>query len=203
MTDQATLTIEDIKWVRDQTGAGIMEAKDALSRAGGDRDKAIRLLEQTGRAQAEKKAGRETTNGTVTSYIHHGGQIGVLVELDCETDFTARSEQFRELAHNIAIQICAHNPVYTSEDDIPESEQREILATFAEEAHKNNSGKPDNVLEKIAEGQFRKWKEANVLLNQPYVRDQDKTVQQLIHDLVLQVKENIQIKRWARFQIGV
>ncbi len=111
MTDQATLTIEDIKWVRDQTGAGIMEAKDALSRAGGDRDKAIRLLEQTGRAQAEKKAGRETTNGTITSYIHHGGQIGVLVELDCETDFTARSEQFRELAHNIAIQICAHNPV--------------------------------------------------------------------------------------------
>lgn len=203
MTEQATLSIEDIKWVRDQTGAGIMEAKDALARAGGDRDKAIRLLEQTGKAQAEKKAGRETMNGTVTSYIHHGSQIGVLLELDCETDFTARSEQFQELAHNIAIQICAHNPRYTSEEDIPDHERSEIVATFAEEAKKNNAGKPDNVLEKIAEGQFRKWKEANVLLDQPYVRDQDKTVQQLIHDLVLQVKENIQVKRWARFQIGL
>ncbi|HZT96450.1 MAG TPA: elongation factor Ts [Chloroflexota bacterium] len=198
-----SLNIEDIKWLREQTGAGVMEAKDALARAEGDRERAMRILEQTGRAHAEKKAGRATANGTVTSYIHHGAQIGVLVELDCETDFTGRSEQFRELAHHIALQIAAHAPRYTSEEEIPEAEKAEVMATLEEEARKNNAGKPEQVLQKIAEGQYRKWKEANLLLEQAFVRDQNKTIQQLINDLVLQVKENIVIRRWARFQVGV
>ncbi len=198
-----SLNIEDIKWLRENTGAGVMEAKDALARAEGDRDRAMRILEQTGKAHAEKKAGRETANGTVTSYIHHGAQIGVLLELDCETDFTGRSEQFRELAHHIALQIAAHAPKYTTEEDIEPSERDEIMKMLDEDARKNNPGKPENVLEKIREGQFRKWKEANVLLDQPFVRDQDKTIRQLIDALVLQVKENIVVKRWSRFQVGV
>lgn len=203
MTQQATLSIDDIKWLREQTGAGVMEAKDALARADGDRDKAVRILEQTGKAHAAKKAGRATENGQVVSYIHHDGRIGVMVELDCETDFTGRSDQFKELARGIAMQIAVHPPKYTSESDIPEREKGEVVATLQAEVKKNNAGKPDAVLEKIAEGQFRKWKETNVLLDQPYIRDSNKTVEQLIHDLVLQVKENVVVKRWSRFQIGL
>lgn len=203
MTQQATLNIDDIKWLREQTGAGVMEAKDALARAEGVRDKAMRILEQTGKAHAAKKAGRATENGQVVSYIHHDGRIGVLVELDCETDFTGRTEQFKELARNVAMQIAVHGPKYTHEAEIPEADRGEVMANLQDEVRKNNQGKPDAVLEKIAEGQFRKWKEGNVLLDQPYIRDPSKTVQQLIEDLQLQVKENIIIKRWRRFQIGV
>jgi elongation factor Ts len=203
MTQQATLSIDDIKWLRDQTGAGVMEAKEALGRAAGDREKALRYLEQTGKAHAAKKAGRATGNGQVVSYVHHGGQIGVLVELDCETDFTARTDEFKELARSIAMQIAAHSPRYTGANDIPEAEEAEIKSTLAEDVKKENAGKPDAVIEKITEGRFRKWKEANVLLDQPFIRDPNKSVEQLIHDLVLQVRENIVVKRWSRFQIGV
>ncbi len=202
MTQTATSSIEDIKWLRDQTGAGIMEAKEALGRAEGDRMKALRLLEQTGKAQAQKKAGRETANGTVTSYVHHSAQIGVLLELDCETDFTARSDQFKQLARAIAMQIAAHPPRYTAESDIPEQERQEIVQTFTDESRRSNEGKPEKVLESIAAGQYRKWRESNVLLEQAFVHDQAKTVEQAIHDLVLQVKENIVVKRWARFEVG-
>lgn len=203
MTQEATLSIEDIKWLREQTGAGVMEAKDALARAGGDRDKAIRILEQTGKAQAAKKAGRATENGQVVSYIHHDGRIGVLLELDCETDFTGRSDQFKELARNLAMQVAVHAPRYGSEADIPDQERAEIKQTLEDDVRKNNAGKPEDVLEKITEGRFRKWREANVLMDQPYIREPDKSVEQLVHDLVLQVKENIVVKRWCRFQIGV
>lgn len=202
MTQQATLNIEDIKWLREQCGAGVMEAKDALSRADGDREKALRILEQTGKAHAAKKAGRATENGQIVSYIHHDGRIGVLVELDCETDFTGRSDPFKELARGIAMQIAVHKPKYVTAADMPESEQNEVKATLLEDVKKNNAGKPENVIEKILEGQFRKWREANILLDQPYIRDPDKTVEQLISDLVLQVKENIVIKNWSRFQVG-
>ena len=204
MTQQATTSsIEDIKWLREQTGAGVMEAKDALGRADGDRQKAVRILEQTGKAQAAKKAGRTTENGQVVSYIHHDGRIGVLVELDCETDFTGRSDQFKELARSIAMQIAVHAPKYTTNDDVPEAERAEIMANFQEDVRKNNAGKPENVLEKIAQGQYRKWQETNVLLDQPFIRDPNKTIEQLIHELVLQVKENIVVRRWSRFQLGV
>jgi elongation factor Ts len=196
-------SIDDIKWLREETGAGVMEAKDALTQAGGDREKAKRLMEQMGKAQAQKKAGRATENGQVVSYIHHDGRVGVLVELDCETDFTGRTDQFKELARSIAMQICVHPPRYTAEADIPEGERTEIEALILDEVRKNNAGKPDAILEKIREGQFRKWKEANVLLDQPYIRDDSKSIQQLLHDLALQVKENIVVKRWSRFQIGV
>lgn len=202
MSDES-VNIEDIKWLREQTGCGVMEAKNALSSAEGDREKALRNLEQMGKAQAAKKAGRATENGQVVSYVHHDGRIGVLLELDCETDFTGRTAQFKELARHIAMQIAVHPPKYTSEKEIPENDRAEIDAVILQDVQKSNSGKPDNVVEKIREGQFRKWKEANVLLDQPFIRDPDKSIEQLIHDLALQVKENIIIKRWSRYQIGV
>lgn len=203
MTQQSTLSIEDIKWLREQTGAGVMEAKDALTRAGGNKEKAVRILEQTGKAHAEKKAGRATDNGQVVSYVHHDGRIGVLVELDCETDFTGRSDEFKELARNIAMQVAVHPPKYTSEADIPESERKELVSTLEEDVRKNNQGKSENIVAKISEGQYRQWREANVLLEQSYIREPDKSIEQLINDLVLKVKENIVVKRWSRFQVGV
>lgn len=196
-------SIDDIKWLREQTGAGVMEAKAALAQAGNDRGKAVRYLEETGKAQAVKKAGRATENGQVVAYIHHDGRIGVLVELDCETDFTGRTDQFKELARHIAMQIAVHPPRFTAESDIPDDQRDEIEGVIGKEVSKNNAGKPENVLEKIKEGQFREWKQTNVLLDQPFIRDPEKTVQQLIHDLALQVKENIVVKHWCRYQVGV
>lgn len=201
MGGRATLDITDIKWVREQTGAGVMEAKRALEQAGGDREKALRILQETGAITAAKKAGRTTSNGTVASYIHHGSQLGVLVELDSETDFTARSDQFKELARDIAMQIAASPPRYTREEDVPDDVKAEVMALYEQEAR--DEGKPDSIVPRIAEGKYRKWREENVLLEQPFVRDPEKTIEQLIHDLVLQVKENIVINRWCRFQIGV
>jgi elongation factor Ts len=201
MGRQSTQNIEDIKWVREQTGAGIMEAKRALEQAAGDRERAIRSLQQSGAEVAARKAGRTTANGIVTAYIHHDGQSGALVELDSETDFVARSHKFKELAYEIAMQIVAHSPQYTREEDVPVEVKQELMTKFEQEAR--DEGKPEAVVSRIAEGKYRKWLQENVLLHQPYIRDQEKTVEQLIHELILQVKENIVVKRWCRFQVGV
>jgi elongation factor Ts len=194
-----TLDINDIKWLREETGAGIMDAKKALQDTGGDRGKALRLLEQRGAAKHTKLAGRTAGQGLVTSYIHHGGQVGVLVELNSETDFTARTPEFHELAREVAMQIAAHNPRYGRVEDIPESEARALMEGFREEAVK--SGK-EKAADKIAEGKFRKYSEQNVLLEQPYIRDDKRTIKQLVQSLGAKTGENIQIGRFARFQIG-
>jgi elongation factor Ts len=177
-----------------------MEAKKALQETNGDRDKARKLLEQRGMDRAEKASGKATGQGIVEAYIHAGGQVGVLIELDSETDFVARMPEFKELAHEIAMQVAAANPQYLSIDDVPTDEVKEIKARLREEAQKE--GKPEKILEQIAEGKFKSWVEERVLLDQKYIRDNSKTVRQLVQDLAAKTRENIVVKRFARFRVG-
>jgi elongation factor Ts len=192
--------ISDIKRLREETGAGIMEAKRALQEANGDFEKARRLLEQWGMAGAAKRAGRAARQGIVEAYIHAGGQIGVLVELNCETDFVARTDQFKEVAHEIALQVAATDPKYLSVEDIPAHEVDQMKAEFREQAVKQ--GKPEQIADKIADGQLKKAYQRHVLLEQPYIRDDSKTVRNLVDDLAAQTKENIVLRRFCRFQVG-
>jgi elongation factor Ts len=195
------MDIEDIKWLREETGAGIMEAKKALQEANGDREKARKLLEQRGQAGAQKRAGRAAAQGVVEPYIHAGGQIGVLVELDTETDFVARMPEFRELAHEIAMQVAATNPQYLSTDEIPEQDVEEMKERFRHEAIKE--GKPEKIAGNVAEGRFKKYAEQVALLQQPYIRDDSKTVGDLVQGLAAKTRENIVVRRFTRFQVGV
>jgi len=195
-----SMSIDIIKRLREETGAGVMEAKKALQEADGDYDKAKRLLEQRQAAGAAKRAGRHTAEGLVEAYIHTGGQIGVIVELDSETDFVARMPEFKELAREIAMQVAAHDPRYLSTEDIPADEAEEMKARFREEAVKE--GKPEKIAGNIAEGRFKKYAQQVVLLEQPYIRDDSKTIKQLVHELAAKTRENIVVKRFSRFQVG-
>lgn len=195
-----SLDINDIKWLREQTGAGIMDARKALQDAGGDRDKASKLLEQRGAAHAANLAGRAAAQGLVEPYIHPGGQIGVLVELDSETDFVSRMVEFKELAHEIALQVCARNPRYLGVDEFPADEADEMRARFREEAIKD--GKPEKVADSIAKGRLNKYIQEIVLLEQPYIRDDSRTIKQLVSELSAKTRENIVVKRFCRFQVG-
>jgi elongation factor Ts len=195
-----TTDIEDIKWLREETGAGIMEAKKALQDAGGDREKARKLLEQRLGAHMEKRADRESAQGVVEAYIHHGGQVGVLVELRSETDFVARTPEFKTLAKEVALQVAATNPRYVSLEEIPAAEVEELKGQFRQEALKE--GRPERILDNIAEGKFKKYAAGIVLLEQPYIRDDSRTIGQLVQEVRAKTRENVQIKRFARFQIG-
>ncbi|MGI8968219.1 MAG: translation elongation factor Ts [Chloroflexota bacterium] len=192
--------IADIKRLREDTGAGIMEAKKALQDADGNLDKARKLLEQRGAASVQKRAGRDAGEGLIEPYIHAGGQIGVLVELNSETDFVARMPEFRELAHEIALQIAATDPRYLTVDDIPAQEIEDRKALFLSEAVKE--GKPEKIANGIAEGRWKKYTQAHVLLEQPYIREDSKTMRQLVQELAAKTRENIVIKRFTRYQIG-
>jgi elongation factor Ts len=192
--------IDDIKWLREQSGAGVMDAKRAIEDAKGDRARALQLVEQRGAARAQKNSSRETAQGIVETYIHPGSQIGVLLELGSETDFVARSSEFKGLAHEIAMQVAARQPKYISLDEIPDGEVEDIKAQFRAETIKD--GKPENIAGKIADGKFKKFASEIVLLEQPYIRDDSKTVKDLIIELSAKTKENIVLKRVARFQVG-
>ncbi|HEY8687399.1 MAG TPA: translation elongation factor Ts [Chloroflexota bacterium] len=194
------VSTDAIKALREETGAGIMEAKRALQDADGDAQKAKKLLEQRGAAHAEKRSGREAAQGVVEPYVHLGGQLGVLVELNSETDFVSRTDEFREVAHEIALQIAANNPRYLSLDEIPENEAAELRQSFREEAAK--AGKREDLLDRIADGKFKDYAKQHVLLEQPYIRDDSKTIKQLVQELSVRTRENIVIRRFARFQIG-
>ncbi len=194
------VTTDAIKSLREETGAGIMEAKKALQDADGDRDKAKKLLEQRGAAGVEKRAGRSAAQGIVEPYIHLGGQIGVLVEMNSETDFVSRTDEFRELAHEIALQVAANNPRFLNIEDIPASQVEELKQSYREEAAK--SGKREDLLDRIADGKFKDFAKQNVLLEQPYVRDDSKTIKQLVQELSVKTRENIVVRRFARFQVG-
>lgn len=191
---------DQVKKLRDKSGVGMMECKRALEEAGGDLEKAEVILREKGLAAASKKSTRATNQGLIDSYIHLGSKIGVLVEVNCETDFVARNEMFKELVHNIALHIAASAPIYVSREDIP----REIIETEKEIYRKQalNEGKPESVAEKIADGKLKKYYEENCLLDQPYVKDNDKTVGDLVREAILKTGENIVIRRFVRFVLG-
>lgn len=194
------ITTEQIKELRQATGAGILDCRKALERADGDFDKAVDYLREKGLATAAKRSEREASEGVVELYSHGNGRVGVMVEVNCETDFVARSEQFRTFAHEVALQIAAAAPRYLRPEDIPEEvleHEREIARNRARE-----EGKPDNVLERIVEGRVQKFKDEVCLLRQPYIRDESFTIEQLLMQNVAAIGENIVIRRFARWELG-
>jgi elongation factor Ts len=197
------ISAQDVKTLRDRTGAGMMDCKNALQEAGGDIDKAIEILRVKGQASAAKRGERVAAEGIVASYIHAGDQIGVLVEVDCETDFVARTDQFRAFAREVALHVAAANPLYVSEDEVDDERKEAELRVLREQAA--SEGKPQNVQEKIVEGRFRKWLEEVVLLNQKHVREGEhdgKTIGELRTELAASTGENVVIRRFTRFEVG-
>lgn len=196
----AGISADMVKQLREKTGAGIMDCKKALAESKGDMDKALEFLRKKGLATATKRAGRSLSEGTIQSYIHMGGKLGVMVEVGCETDFVAKNVDFQEFARNIAMHIAASNPLGIRPEDIPQEvidKEMEIYRAQAKEM-----GKPDNIVDKIAEGKLQKFIKEQCLLNQPYVRDPDITVGDLLNELIAKIGENISVKRFARFQVG-
>lgn len=194
------ITAKDVNALRQKTGVGMMDCKKALTEADGDMDKAIEILREKGMATAAKKAGRIAAEGIVDSYIHMGGKVGVLVEVNCETDFVARGEQFRALVHDIALQIAASKPVYVSKDEVPADvleKEKEILKIQA-----MNEGKPEAIAEKMVQGRIKKYYEDFCLLEQPFVKDSSKTVGQLIIEATASIGEKITVRRFTRYEMG-
>jgi elongation factor Ts len=189
-----------VKELRGQTGAGMMDCKMALKEAGGDLEKAVEYLRIKGLAKAAKKSGRETSEGTVYSYIHPGSRIGVLIEVNCETDFVARTDDFQGFVRDVAMQVAATAPLAVDRKDVPAetiAKEQEFYRTQAKE-----EGKPDNVIDRIVDGRVDKFYSEIVLLDQPYIKDDSKTVRDLLNELISKLGENIKVARFARFQIG-
>lgn len=194
------ITTEQIKMLREATGVGILECRKALETAGGDFDKAVDILREKGLATAAKRADREASEGVIELYTHGEGRVGVMLELNCETDFVARSEAFRTLAHELALQIAALSPLYITEDEIPAAlleHERQIATKRTLE-----EGKPENVVERIVSGRLEKFKDEVVLLRQAYIRDESTTVEQLLMQNVASIGENIVVRRFARWELG-
>lgn len=194
------ITTEMIRELRATTGVGILECRKALQEAGGDYKKAVDYLRQKGMAKAAKRADRDASDGVVELYSHGDGRVGVMLELNCETDFVARGEAFRKLAHELALQIAAASPLYIKEDDIPE----DVLAHEAEIARKRSveEGKPENIIDRIVEGRLKKYKEEVCLMNQKYIRDDSMTVHDLLMENVGSMGENLVVRRFQRWELG-
>jgi elongation factor Ts len=189
-----------VKELRERTGAGMLDCKKALEEANNDITKAAELLREKGLSAAANKAGRIATEGVVESYIHAGGRIGVLVEVNCETDFVGKTDSFKEFARDIAMQIAAANPLYVRREEVPQADvekEKEIL-----KAQALNEGKPEKIIEKMVEGRISKFYEENCLLEQSFVKDPDKTISQLLNEKVSTIGENISIRRFVRFELG-
>ena len=196
----ATISAAMVKQLREKTGVGIMDCKEALSQSDGDIDNAVDFLRTKGLATAQKRAGKAMSEGLIQPYIHMGSKLGVLLEINCETDFVAKNDEFKEFAKNIAMHIAATDPVGIASDDVPDdiiNKEKEIYRIQAIEM-----GKPENVAEKIVEGKLNKFYKDNCLLNQAYVRNPDMSVSDLLNDMIAKMGENITIKRFVRFQIG-
>ena len=189
-----------VKDLRDKTNAGMMDCKKALQETGGDMEKAVDFLRQKGLAKAMKRSGREASEGMVHAYIHGGGRIGVLVEINCETDFAAKSEDFIEFTRNVAMHIAASNPLGVEKGDIPEEVVERERAIYMAQARE--SGKPEKILGQMVEGKLRKFYQESVLLEQAYVKDPDKTIQDYLNELIAKIGEKIIIRRFARYQLG-
>ncbi len=196
----ATISAGMVKDLREKTGAGMMDCKQALAQSDGDMEKAVDFLRKKGLATAQKRAGRSMSQGVIQSYIHMGGKIGVLVEVNCETDFVAKTDDFKEFVKNIAMHIAASNPLGIAKEDIsPELINREMEIYRAQVLE---MGKPANMAEKIAEGKLAKFFKDSCLLTQPYVRDPNVTISDILNEVIGKTGENIVIKRFVRFQIG-
>jgi elongation factor Ts len=198
------VTATMIKDLRERTGAGMADCKKALTEVSGDMDKAIDWLRAKGLSKAAKKAGREATEGAVVSYIHQNGRIGVLMEVNCETDFVARNEDFIAFTKDVAMQVAAMAPLYVRKEEVPADmieKEKAVLIAKAKEDPKM-AGKPDAMLAKITEGQVTKWMKEICLLDQPFVKDDSKTIDQLLQALIAKIGENIKIRRFVRFELG-
>jgi elongation factor Ts len=194
------ITAAQVKELRDMTGAGMMECKKALQEADGDLEKAVDLLRVRGAAKAAKRSGREAREGAVGSYIHMGGKIGVLLEVNCETDFVARNDQFQELVKDLSMHIAAMNPLAVTEDDIPAEVVERERAVALEKVKAD--GKPENLHEKIVQGMLKKFFQQHTLMHQPFVRDEDKTVSDLVQEAAAATGENIVVRRFVRYALG-
>ncbi len=195
-----SISAQDVKALRDRTGAGMMDCKKALQETNGDMEAAIDYLRAKGAAKAAKRAAKAANEGTIGSYIHFGGKVGVMVELNCETDFVAKNEEFLQLAKDLAMHIAAANPVAVAPEDIPEDLVERERQVFLEQV--KNEGKPEHIAEKIVEGKLRKYFEENSLLKQSFVKDPDRTIENLITDASAKTGEKIEVARFARFQVG-
>ncbi|HAV41530.1 MAG TPA: translation elongation factor Ts [Acidobacteria bacterium] len=194
------ITAQQVKELRDRTGIGMMECKEALQECGGDIEKAIEILRKKGHARAQEKADRQAADGAVGSYIHANDRLGVLIEVNCETDFVARNDEFKELVKNLAMQIAASNPNYISSEDVPAEiieREKEIIKAQIQDAKK-----PPQIIEQIVEGKLKKFFEEVCLLDQPYIRDDKIKVRDLVNSHIAKFGENIKIRRFARFEIG-
>jgi elongation factor Ts len=200
----AEITASLVKSLREKTGAGMMECKAALTEANGNEEQAVEILRKKGIATAGKKEGRVTAEGVVGSYIHMGGKVGVMVEINCETDFVARGEEFQQLVKDVAMHVAAVDPKYVNREQVPADvldKERDILRDQLKNDPKN-AGKPDDVLNKIIEGRVGKYYEDNVLLDQPFVKDPSKTVGELVTEKIASIKENITVRRFTRYKMG-
>ncbi|MDD5132210.1 MAG: translation elongation factor Ts [bacterium] len=193
-----SISMEMVQKLRQSTGAGVLECKKALEESKGVIEEAIKILRTKGIAQAEKKSARTTSQGLVASYVHLGGQLGVLVEINCETDFVARTDDFKALAHDIAMQVAAVNPLYVKRQDVP----AEILDKEREIAKAQVTGKPTNVMEKIVEGKLEKYYEQFCLLDQPFIKDDKIKISDHLKNTIAKLGENITVRRFARIKLG-
>ncbi len=195
-----TITAEQVKQLREQTGAGMMECKKALSEAAGDVGKAVELLRKAGVAQAEKRSGRSASEGLVDAYVHAGNRVGVLIEVNCETDFVARTDEFAKLVRDLAMQVCAAGAEYVRPEDVPAArveKEKEIYRAQLE-----GSGKPANIVEKIVEGKLAKYYSEVCLLEQPFIKDDTMTVKELVKAASAKTGENVVVRRFVRFHLG-
>lgn len=195
-----SISANDVKVLRERTGAGMMDCKKALTEANGDMEKAVEILREKGLAAAAKKAGRIAAEGVVESYIHMGGKIGVLVEVNCETDFVAKTEEFRSFVKDVAMHIAAAKPLYVRREEVPAADvekEKEILRAIT-----LNEGKPANIVDKIVEGRIDKFFKDTCLLEQEFVKNPEQTIQELVNEKISKIGENISIRRFARFEMG-
>ena len=200
----AEITASLVKSLREKTGAGMIDCKNALVEADGNEEQAVEILRKKGMATAGKKAGRVTAEGVVGSYIHMGGKVGVMVEINCESDFVARGEEFQQLVKDVAMHIAAVDPKYVKREEVPTDvldKEREILMEQLKNDPKNVT-KPDDVLNKIIEGRIGKYYEESVLLDQPFVKDPSKTIGELVAEKISSIKENITVRRFTRYKMG-
>ncbi|MBI5116968.1 translation elongation factor Ts [Candidatus Poribacteria bacterium] len=195
-----TITAQMVKELREKTGAGMMDCKKALTEKGGDFDAAVQYLREKGIADASKRAGRVASEGIIGSYVHAGSKIGVLVEVNCETDFVARTDEFRDLAKNLAMQVCSENPICVRREEVPADlleKEKQIAETQARQ-----TGKPEKVIEKIVAGKLETFYSRACLLEQEFIRDRNMTVQDFVTSVIAKIGENVVVRRFVRFQLG-